>query len=216
MFYSSYGSYMHRLIERYYRGDLSLDELPSAFLTGFQSNVLGDRPSPEIAASYVDKGLRYFKSFRPFDYKTVAVEKHLRFSVAGAGFRGIIDYIGEKDGELYIVDNKSRDLRPRSGRARPTQKDQELDEMLRQLYIYAAAVKSEYGRFPKALCFNCFKSGVFVSELFDIKAYEAAVAWAEALIGEIKDTTAFYPSVDYFACTYLCGLHDRCCYYEMR
>lgn len=129
---------------------------------------------------------------------------------------GYIDYLGEKDGELYVVDNKSRDLKPRSKRAKPTLKDAELDDMLRQLYIYSGAVKQEYGRFPKKLCFNCFKAGTFIEEPFSETAYQEAIDWAQKSIEEIKDADDFNPYVEYFGCRYICGVSDECCYWQMR
>ena len=92
----------------------------------------------------------------------VGVEKKVDFVVNGIPFVGYIDFLGEKDGDLYVVDNKSRILKPRSSRAKPTKADEELDAYLRQLYIYSAAVEEEYGKTPKSLCFNCFRDKLFI------------------------------------------------------
>ena len=127
---------------------------------------------------------------------------------------GFIDYLGEMDGEYYIVDNKSRDLKPRSKRKTPTVKDKELDEMLIQLYLYAGAVKQKYGKFPKSLCFNCFKTGVFIEEPFEYKKYLAAENWALESINYIENCSDFYPWIDFFPCRYICGVNNECCYYE--
>ena len=52
--------------------------------------------------------------------------------------QGVIDLVGRSDtGGLVIVDHKSRALKPRSKRKKPTKTNQELDEYLRQLYLYA-------------------------------------------------------------------------------
>lgn len=78
-----------------------------------------------------------------------------------------LDFLGESEaGELVLVDNKSRDLKPRSNRKRPTAKDTELDDMLRQLYLYSIPVFESFGRYPDWLCFNYFRSGVFIKERF--------------------------------------------------
>ena len=212
MFYSSYGTFMHRLIERYYRGELSKDDMVLEFLTDFEDMVKGERPSNDIVHRYIQSGVAYLKSFKPFPYNVVDVEKKVTFKAMGHKFVGIIDYLGEKDGELYIVDNKSRDLKPRSKRKKPTLKDQELDAMLRQLYLYSVAIKQEYGKYPKALCFNCFKNGTFIEEPFDVVAYDAALRWADETIKKITNTKSFYPSIDFFFCKYLCDYSDECCY----
>ena len=215
-FYSSYGTFMHSLIEKYLNGELKADELPLEFLVGFSENVKGFRPKESIVQSYIDKGLDYLKNIEMFPFNTIAVEKKIDFSVEGIQFTGIIDYIGERDGGLYIVDNKSRDLKPRSKRKKPTQKDEELDEMLKQLYIYSEGVRQEYGKLPKALCFNCFKARTFIEEPFREDKFEEAIDWAIRTINRIKNTTKFYCNLDFFRCSYLCGLNNECCYYDMR
>lgn len=211
-FYATYGSFMHKLIERYYRGELSRDEMLMEFLTGFSSNVKGMRPQESTVQKYIKCGVEYLSSFQPFKYNMVDVEKRVDFEIDGLKFVGYIDYLGELDCEYYIIDNKSRDLKPRSGRKKPTAKDRELDDMLKQLYIYAAAIKQEYGKFPKALCFNCFRTGVFIEEPFDEVAYNEAIAWAKTKIDEIKAADDFYPNREFFSCLYICGVSDECVY----
>lgn len=214
-FYASYGSFMHKLIENYYRGILSKDEMLTEFLTGFSENVKGERPQESTVQKYIRCGVDYLKGFQPFKYSMVDVEKRVDFEIDGLKFIGYIDYIGEKDGEYYIIDNKSRDLKPRSKRAKPTAKDRELDLMLRQLYIYSAAIKQEYGKFPKALCFNCFKSGVFIEEPFNEKSYNEAIEWVKKSVEDIKTADDFHPNRDFFSCHYICGVSDDCIYDQM-
>ena len=138
------------------------------------------------------------------------------FEIDGMPFVGVIDYLGESDGEYHIIDNKSRALKPRSGRLVPTKKDEELDKMLVQLYIYAAAVKYKYGEFPKTLCFNCFRTGVFIEEPFVLEKYYDAINWVKDNIETIKQASDFSPWLDFFACTYICGYSNECCYWQER
>lgn len=215
-FYSSYGSFIHKLIEQYYRGNLTKEEMLTKFLTDFKSEVRGERPNENTVQKYIKCGIEYLRSFEPFPYEMVNVETSIAFQVNDIPFVGVIDYIGMKDGEYYIVDNKSRDLKPRSTHKTPTVKDRELDAMLRQLYLYSAAVKQEYGKFPKALCFNCFKTGVFIEEPFNLEVYDETIQWAVKTIHEIENTERFYPSIDFFKCRYICGVSDECCYCEGR
>lgn len=214
-FYASYGSFMHKLIEEFYKGIITKEEMLTKFLFGFQDNVLGQRPKQSIVEKYIQCGIEYLKNFSPFPYNMVEVEKKIEFELGGKKFIGFIDYLGEKDGEYYIVDNKSRDLKPRSGRKKPTVKDQELDEMLKQLYLYAAAVKQEYGKYPKALCFNCFKNQFFIEEPFSEEKFSETVEWFLKTINDIADENDFLPYFDFFGCNYICGVNGECCYYEM-
>lgn len=214
-FYASYGSFMHKLIEEFYRGKLTKEEMLTKFLFDFQTEVKGERPKESTVSKYIQCGVEYLRTFSPFPYKMIDVEKKVKFEINGKKFIGFIDYLGEKDGEYYIVDNKSRELKPRSKRAKPTVKDQELDEMLKQLYLYAAAVKQEYGKFPKALCFNCFKNGVFIEEPFSEKVFSETIEWFLKTIDNIADENDFLPYLDYFSCKNICGVKDECCYYEL-
>lgn len=215
-FYASYGSFMHKLIERFYRGELSKDEMLTEFLTGFSENVKGIRPQESTVQKYIQCGVEYLKGFQPFKYSMIGVEKRVDFEIDGLRFVGYIDYFGrDEDGNLVIIDNKSRDMKPRSKRAKPTVKDRELDSMLRQLYLYSAAVKQEFGKFPKLLCFNCFRTGVFIEEPFRKEAYDEAIDWAKRQIEDIKTTEDFYPNRDFFSCYYICGVSDDCIYDQM-
>ena len=214
LFYSSYGSFIHKLIEQYYKGALTKDEMVTKFLTDFSKEVRGTRPQESTVTKYIQCGCEYLRSFQPFRFNMIDVEKRVEFNIDGTPFVGFIDYLGEEDGELVIVDNKSRDLKPRSKRAKPTLKDQELDSMLKQLYIYSAAVKQEYGKFPKLLCFNCFRTGTFIEEPFNEDAYNAAIEWAKKQVEDIKDADDFYPQIDYFSCNFICGVDKECEYYE--
>ncbi len=214
-FYATYGSFIHKLIERYYNGEISKDDMATEYCTNFYDEVRGIRPKPNVVENYFNAGFDYLAGFEPFPFNMVAVEKRINFDVDGIPFVGIIDYIGEKDGELYIVDNKSRALKPRSNRKKPTAKDKELDKMLRQLYLYAAAVKQEYGKFPAALCFNCFRNGEFIVEPFNEDAYNEAISWVKNEIESIKRCKEFYAQRDFYYCRYLCGLSDQCVFDEL-
>lgn len=214
-FYASYGSFMHKLIENYYLGFMSKEEMLETFVTGFSTHVKGDRPKGTIVENYIRCGVDYLKSFEPFPYEMDAVEERIEFEIAGIKMVGVIDFRGHIGDDIYIVDNKSRNLKPRSGKGKPTKNDEELDLMLRQLYLYAAAVKQKYGRYPKALCFNCFKNGEFIVEPFDENACNDAIGWAVKTIEEIKDCDDFHPNLEYFLCTFLCGVSDECEYNEM-
>ncbi len=154
------------------------------------------------------------RDLKPLRFDMVSVEEKIDFHIGGMLFTGRIDYLGTEDGEYVIVDNKSRDLKPRSGRAKPTLKDKELDIMLRQLYIYAEAVRQKYGKLPKLLCFNCFKTGMLIEEPFREDAYHEALLWAEGKIREILDVDEFPPNIEFFGCRYICSYSSHCCYWK--
>ncbi len=209
-FYASYGSFMHRLLESYYRGELTKEEMLTRFLTGFRTEVRGRRPAASTVQKYIESGVSYLSGFQPLPWETVDVEIKLRFHIHEIPFVGIIDHLGRDETGLIITDNKSRELQPRSGRAKPTKKDAELDEMLRQLYLYAAAVEQVYGELPSKLCFNCFRNGSLIVEPFDLDAYEETQRWALDRIEEIRGTQSFEPNEDFFYCPWICEMSELC------
>lgn len=214
-FYASYGKYIHNLIERYYRDEISHQDLSMTYLMGFYYTVEGVRPRQEIVDKYMDAGLAYFQNFKPFPYSLVSVEEKIEFNINNYQFVGFVDYIGMDGDELVIVDHKSRDLKQRSRRKKPTLKDAELDEFLKQLYLYAVGIEQRFGKLPKKLCFNCFKSGEFIEEEFNKIAFENAKGWAVDSIKKIETADKFYPNIDWFYCTNLCGYKGQCPYYEI-
>ena len=116
---------------------------------------------------------------------------------------------------MYVVDNKSRVLKPRSKRAKPTKTDEELDSYLIQLYLYSAAVEQEYGKLPKSLCFNCFRTPIFIEEPFKEEAYAASKLWLSDKVEAIKRETDFRPNMEFFKCKHLCEMQDFCEYCEL-
>jgi hypothetical protein len=216
MFYAQYGSFIHSLLERYYKGELPKEQLLTEFLLNFSTEVQGERPPAETVQKYIRLGTEYFRDFQPLPIEVLSVEEELHFDLDGHPFVAFLDLVGIHDGKIAIIDHKSRDLKPRSTRKKPTLKDQELDEMLRQLYLYAYGLKQVHGDLPDVLCFNCFKNGQFIEEKFSRTAYDEAIDWAKRTIGEISEEEDFQPDVDYFKCKNLCGFHDRCCYFHGR
>lgn len=220
MFYSSYGTLMHDLVEGFYKGVYKKEDLLPEFLLRFKKEVQGEIPSDTIVRNYIQNGIQYFSDFQPLDeqfgFSVVDVEKEVRFQVGDYKFLGYIDFIGEKDGDLYIVDNKSRNLKnPKKGK-RSEKSKQEIAELLKQLYLYSAAVEQIYGKYPKQLCLHSFRSGETIFEEFNLDDFVSVRAEMLIKIQEIMDTSEFLPDLEYFKCRFLCGHKNDCCYYEMR
>ena len=218
MFFASYGSFMHSLLEQFYKGEITREEMKIKYLFDFRKNVLGERPKESVVSNYIKQGAAYIDNFEPFSYMPVAVEQKVDFEIGGNRFTGFIDYVGldEPSGELCVIDHKSRDLKPRGKGKKRTQKDARLDEYLRQLYLYAAAVKNIHGSFPGFLIFNCFRTNTVIKEPFSQSDFNAALQWAENKAEEIKDADDLHPNIDFFSCKYICGVNHECCFYEKR
>ena len=166
LFFSDYGTFIHKIIEKYLRGELDRKSLYSYYLANFRQSVTGRAPNRDIFKTYFEQGLRYMADINfPYPHPA-AVEERVDFSIEDKAFTGIIDCVAVDNGGVIILDNKSRVLKPRSSKSRPTKSDIELDSYLRQLYIYSIPVREQYGSDPVRLEFNCFRSGDIISEKF--------------------------------------------------
>lgn len=215
MFYSTFGSFVHEIFRKYFSGEIDEDGALLEFMTNFSDEVYGDRPQESTVAKYINSVINYFENFKGFGLNTVAVEKYVVFNIGDIKMQGYIDLVAvDEDGKLYVIDHKSRELKQRSTRKKPTAKDAELDEMLKQLYIYAGAIKSEYGRFPDYLCFNCYRNGEFIKEEFSEEKFNEVCEQVAKEVNLIMDEDRFCPSEEYYKCRFICGFNKECVYHQ--
>lgn len=213
-FFSDYGSFMHLIIQKYLIGELKKEELAGYYLMNFRRNIVGKAPSQKIFNSYFQQGLIYLKNIAPIKEEIIGVEKEVSFNLRGREFIGYIDKVSWNNG-IIITDNKSRSLKPRSNRKKPTKSDIELDEYLRQLYIYSIPIEKEFHELPKHLVFNCFRTQTEISEPFNIETYEQTKQWAWNTIEKIANEDKWKPNIDWFRCQHLCDVCNQCEYYKM-
>lgn len=213
LFFSDYGKFMHKILEMYFTGLLKKEELSEYYISNFFSNVSGTPPSMEIFNSQFEAGLDYLYFFN-FPIKDIsAVEKEVNFDIGGYEFLGFIDIIAE-NGSI-ILDHKSRNLKPRSGKKKPLKSDLELDEYLKQLYLYSIPAKEMYGKYPDKLMFNCFKIDTIICEDFDENKLEESKQWILSEIDKITNNDDWKPHLSFFKCNYLCDVADSCEYKTM-
>ena len=215
LFFSDYGTFIHKIIEKHLNGELEENQLVPYYLQNFRTSIHAKAPTQAVFETYFNQGLDYLRNIH-FPYPTpLAVEQRVDFFIDKYPFVGIIDCVAEESDGIVILDNKSRTLKPRSNRKKPTRSDEELDKYLRQLYLYSAAVKDLYGTYPVKLCFNCFRSCELISEPFLKESFESAKAWTLSSIEQIVQNDEWGPDMDYWKCKYLCDVRDQCDYWQM-
>lgn len=216
MYFAQYGSFVHEILADFYAGKISAREAYTRYLQDFKNEVNVYYPNRNVWKRYFENGFEFVKNISmPQDRKVIGVEKEIHFEVDGVKFIGYIDRLDQfPDGSLAIVDHKSRILKPRSGRKKPTKSDEELDHYLRQLYIYSKWVFDTYGKYPAMLCLNCFRAGIFIEEPFHEEVYHEVLKWAVDEVRRIEKEEKFPPNLEWFSCEYLCEVHDKCMYYK--
>lgn len=214
-FFAQYGSLMHSILQQYLTGVLPQKSLVAYYVSHFISDITEKAPSCKIYLDYLEQGRQYLKTLSFPARKILKVEDEMRFEFAGHPFIGFLDVLSEDDsGKLYITDHKSRALKPRSHRVKPTQSDRELDQYLRQLYIYASAVSQLYGRYPDFLEFNCFRTRTWICEPFQYERMVEVEAWAARLIERITATDDWYANFSFWFCKHLCDVQADCEYFD--
>lgn len=216
MFFANYGKFVHELIADFYSREKTPNELEVEYLQDFRAKVNAYAPNKTVFKNYFLDGLNYIRKLESPKNKVLSVENKVKFQVGRIPLIGYIDRLEEDaDGHILVIDNKSRTLKPRSNRSKPTKADEELDRYLRQLYLYSIAVQNQYGKTPYKLCFDCFRNQTFIEEKFRDDEYKKAQIWVEDKVSEISQDTEFRPNMEYFKCRYLCEMQEYCDYYEL-
>ena len=221
-FFGEYGSLIHKILEKYEKGELSLFELNDYYEEHFSESVPHDAPPNkyvDIKQSYYEKGLDYFNNIDlDLDkYEVLGVEKEVRFQIAGKDFVGYIDLLlKEKEtGKIIILDHKSASIKIlKNGKV--SKSDQEhVREFIRQLCLYAIPIIEEYGHVDE-LWWNLFKDKNWLKMPFNKEDYDEAIQWAEDTLKLIETEKEWLPNPDFYYCNYLCGQRNHACEYKQQ
>lgn len=206
--FAEFGSFIHSLLERYFRGEVEFFELSQIYKDEYDVNVLHKFPDCkfcDLTEKYYKDGLSYLDSFEGLDsdLEVVGIEQKVELEINGKPFIGYIDLIlrDKTDGRYIIVDHKSK--------ARFKSK-KEREHYLLQLYLYSLHVKKIYGEYPKQLKFNMFRTKTWESEDFSEKTLQKAINWFDFTIELIKNDTDFVKMKDEFYCENLCSVREHC------
>ena len=205
---------MHSILEQYLLEMMQKEEVVPYYLSRFKTAV-GRPPSPGIFKTYFEQGYDYLSTI-DFPHKNIlGVERKVSFKIDDIPFVGIVDYEAD-DGEILLLgDHKSRTLKQRSERKKPTKSDLELDEYFKQLYTYCIPFYEKHGRYPDILEFNCFRAKQVIAEPFNLDKLKETEDWAKSTIEKITNNDDWSPKIDFWKCRYICDQHENCEYYQM-
>lgn len=219
-FFGEYGSFIHKILEMYIKGELSLFELNSYYEDHFNEYVTHEAPPNkyvDIRQSYYDKGIEYLNNIN-LDlekYKILGVEKKVEFNIAGKDFVGYIDLLvrDKKTKEITIIDHKSASIKTLKNGKVSKSDMQHFLEFKRQLCLYAIPIFKEYGEVSK-LKWNMFKDQKWIEIPLEKSDLNEAIEWAKSTIAYIESEKNWFPNPDYYYCNFLCGQRNHACEYK--
>lgn len=218
--FSSYGGFLHSLMERCAKDELSLWDLAATYENEFNEAVPEEfptmkfKPTMDLKSKYYEEGLNYCSSFKGFyDCKILEVEGRFNTKIDDWDFTGIIDLLYyDKNGKLVIQDYKTKgSFKNKTEKA----------EYFRQLYLYCIHIKEKYGRFPDTLKLEMIRQkGAETADKpykpieipFQREGFVEAIHWARDTVKAIRDCWSYYPNVEEFHCNHICNHREYCPY----
>lgn len=186
--FSDWGTFMHSIMEAYFRGQLEFFELSQMYVEGYKDNVKCEFPPNkfcDLSERYYIAGKDYLDRFEGLfeDCEVVGVEQRVLLNIEGRPFVGVIDLLLKHGDDYWVADHKSKS-------AFKSKKEQA--EYARQLYLYALYVREKYGKWPTKLVFHMVRAG---GELVEIPFVEedamAAKEWFLDTIDRIYQDEVF-------------------------
>lgn len=154
--FSDWGTFMHSLMERYFKGEVEFFELSQLYQQEYRKSVTNAFPPN----NFCDLGERYYNAGKDYldqfdgscfePYEIVGVEQQVKLDIDGRPFVGVIDLILKGGGDYIVLDHKSKSA---------FKSKHEQAEYVRQLYLYAIYIKEKYGKWPVKLVFHMVRDG---------------------------------------------------------
>lgn len=226
-FFSQYGGFGHKLLEKYFKNELFSFELAKEFKDKYTSKVTAYAPpnkSCDLSARYFEQGKQYFENFNGLeDYEILEVEKQYDFKIDNYDFTGIIDLeVKNNNGNLEIVDHKSKSKQEQKRIKKDNINNfvKLIDsryipfQMAIQQYLYCIPVYNTYGEYPEYLNFNMFRINDWYKFKFNKEDFESSKKWAIDTINNIYNENKWLKgnNVSDFWCSYTCGVNQSCTY----
>lgn len=220
-FFAQYGSFVHKILEKYAKGELTLFDLCEYYEKHYCENVVCPAPPNrfvDLGQSYYDKGLDYLENIDLDleNYEILGVEKEVKFKIGKYKMVGFIDLLlkDKKTGDITVLDHKSRSMKINKNGEVSKSNQEEFKLFKYQLYLYSIAIEKEYGVKPKFLKWNLFKNKEYLTVNFDDKEYEDAKQWVLDTIHDIENDTKWLPNPSDYYCRNLCDMRNCACEYK--
>lgn len=213
-YYGEYGSYLHEILEKYFKGELEIFDLVDYYEDNYDTNVTTYPPQKllDLAERYHEEGRLFFENFE-FDfekYEILGVEQELDFYIGEFKFTGFIDLLLKDKvmGDILILDYKTSD--PYKGATSPAKK--KIEEYSLQQYLYAYAIYKKMGVYPSKLRLWFLRFDKTYDIEFNEEDMNNAIKWATDEINKITLEEDWKPLSSYWFCSYLCSVRSNCEY----
>lgn len=219
--YAEIGSYAHSLLEKMLKKEMTVDEALDDCANNFFDYITDTSINDNtLNAKYVAL-CEYLSEIneKVLDgYEIVSTEKMMWWNVDKYRMCGVVDLLlrNKKTGKLVLVDHKSSPhYLKKDGKPLKSQLNN-FTKYKKQMYLYAHAIKQEYGEYPAVIAWNHFLDGGSITSIqFCEKDLEDTLAWAEEIIRKIEDDHEFLPNTgSYVMCNMYCDYRNGICEYK--
>lgn len=223
-FYAESGSYVHSILEKVLKGELSEENAAQYYLDHYDDNIFYKtrqnimEKNFELCEDYLcNLDFDWLK-----DFEILGVEKEIHVVLKDENgneypFIGYIDLAvrHKETRKIYIIDHKSSSYPfKRDGKTVLKKSESDFTKYKMQMYLYAKAIFEEYGEYPEKLIWNHFKDQKVAVIPFDKDEYDKAIQWFIDKIHEIENDDEFEARCDFFYCNNLCDFRASCEYNE--
>ncbi len=219
--FSEIGIFMHEILEKYIKGELSYFDLSLYYEEHFAEAVRHAFPPGrvDLRQKYYDDCLEYLNNINLHldNFDILGVEKEINFKIDKYNLVGYIDLLlrSKETGKITILDHKSANLKfKKNGDISKTDLEH-FQSFKRQLYLYSKAVIEEYGEEPEYLAWNLFRLGKLYQIPWTREGYNEALEWAKETMDTITQEELWLPEngAKHF-CNNICGQRMICDYKE--
>ena len=220
--YAEVGSAGHYWNEKIFNKNMTVQEALEDCIENFD-NMICEYISESSKDKKYEALCDYFADFdNTYEekYEVLGVEKEFHWKIGRYKCIGFADLIlkDRKSKKILLIDHKSAGHFLKKDGTPLKNQISNFEAYKKQMYMYADAMKKEYGFYPDYLIWNHFLDNCSSTIIpFDIKECELAVAWAINTIKTIyRDTNYKAGKEDYTLCNILCNYRNECDYKELR
>lgn len=216
-FWAENGRAVHLVLEKIFKGDLSLDDAPGFYIDEFENicSSTSEKTMNNTFNACLDFLCEF--DFNFFDnYEILGVEKECRFKIDKYKFKGYIDLLLRHKGTngIVVFDHKSSPYPFRKdGKSVLANCRENFEAYRHQMYLYSKQVIEEYGIEPSKITWLHFKDNKMATIMFDRKEYEDTLVWAVDTIKKIYKDRKFSPKKSFMMCGRLCDYREGDCEY---